>query len=189
MKSLDKEVIIEMLIRMIGNIHAYGETNHDEISYENLMVFDEILDSFIGGVIEEAQKCNSPYFSEKRSGEYALTMLKNLNEYLQDTLPELLELHGEEEQNQIQEEKEVYVCVYCSFDRECPLYVFNSVEAAQLFIEKQYEHEIKITKQDVDLVQVRESVCEEGYAKIIFDNECHDVISWNICEPRNLKEK
>lgn len=189
MEHLDEEIIIEMLNRMIGSIHAHGETNHDNLAYNNLMAFDEILDSFIGEVIEEAQKCNSPYFSEKRSGEYALTMLKNLNEYLQDILPDLLELHGEEEQNQIQEEKEVYVCVYYSFDRECPLYVFDSVKKAQLFIDEQYEHEIKITKQDADLAQVKASVCDVGFAEIIFDNDSNDVISWKICEPRNLKEK
>lgn len=76
MMHLDEKIIIEMLNRMIGSIHAHGETNHDNLAYDNLMAFDEVLGSMIDEIVDEAGKFNSSYFSEKRSGEYALTVLK-----------------------------------------------------------------------------------------------------------------
>lgn len=68
MMHLDEEIIIEMLNRMIGSIHAHGETNHDNLAYNNLMAFDEVLSRMFDEIVDEAKKCHSPYFSERRSG-------------------------------------------------------------------------------------------------------------------------
>lgn len=46
----------------------------------------------------------------------------------------------------------------------------------------------KTLKND-DFANVRESHIKDGFAQIIFDNDTDDMIEWNICEPRNIKEK
>lgn len=174
---LDEKVIIKMMNRMIGSIHAHGETNHDNLAYTNLMVFDEVLGSMIDEVIDEAKKCNSVYFSEKRRGEYALTLLKNLHEYLQNILLDLKELKGEAEK--------VYVSVYHSFDSEALLYNFQSREEATAFIQNEYNNAIEAAQKE-DYAQVAVSQCEDSFARIVFDNDTNDTIEWNICQMHSI---
>ncbi|WP_129736751.1 hypothetical protein [Massilimicrobiota timonensis] len=187
MMHLDEEIIIEMLNRMIGNIHAHGETNHDNLAYDNLMAFDEVLGYMINEIIDEAEKFNSPYFSEKRSGDYALTMLKNLHEYFEDILSSLNE-PKEDKSDNVEKSRDFYVSVYYSFENSSPLYRFNTRKEANDFIKHQYKDMLKAIHND-DFADEREAYIEDGFAQIIFDNDTDDMIEWNICEPRNIKEK
>lgn len=131
MEHLDEKIIIEMLNRMIGSIHAHGETNHDNLAYNNLMAFDEVLSRMFDEIVDEAKKCHSPYFSEKRSGEYALNMLVDMHEYIEDTLSSLQESHEKKEQKQIQDNNEVYVSIYYSFENSAPLYKFKTKKRSE----------------------------------------------------------
>lgn len=200
MMHLDEKIIIEMLNRMIGSIHAHGETNHDNLAYDNLMAFDEVLGSMIDEIVDEAGKFNSSYFSEKRSGEYALTVLKNLHAYLEDTLSTFNEL-GEEATVSVQDKicsgiavtslgsdtNELYVSVYYSFETSSPLYKFNTRSEANDFIKRQYKDMLKAIHND-DFADEREACIEDGFAQIIFDNDTDDMIEWNICQVMKPKE-
>lgn len=186
MMHLDEEIIIEMLNRMIGSIHAHGETNHDNLAYDNLMAFDEVLGSMIKEIIDEAEKFNSPYFSEKRNGEYALTMLRNLHEYLEYILSSFNELK-EDTSNNVEKSRGFYVSVYYSFENSSPLYKFNTRKEANDFIKRQYKDMLKAIHND-DFADEREACIEDGFAQIIFDNDTDDMIEWNICQVMKPKE-
>lgn len=181
MEHLDEEIIIEMLNRMIGSIHAHGETNHDNLAYDNLMTFDEVLSRMFDEIVDEAKKCNSPYFSEKRSGEYALNMLVDMHEYIEDTLSSLQKSHEKKEQKQIQDNNEVYVSIYYSFENSAPLYKFKTKKEANNFIKKQYKEMLNRIQND-DYADVDTSHYEDGFAQIVFDNDTSDTIEWNICK-------
>lgn len=43
MEHLDANNIVEVLDRLVGDIHAYGETYHDNDAYENLKAYGEIF--------------------------------------------------------------------------------------------------------------------------------------------------
>lgn len=187
MEHLEVKCIIEFLDRMVGDIHAHGETNHDNLAYDNLMAFDEVLDSMVDEIVDEAKKCHSPYYSEKRSGEYALNMLINIHEYIEDTLSSLQESHEKKEQEQIQDINEVYVSVYYSFENSAPLYKFKTKKGANDFIKKQYKEMLNRSQND-DYADVGTSHYEDGFAQIVFDNDTSDTIEWNICQVMKPKE-
>lgn len=71
------------------------------------------------------------------------------------------------------------------------LLLFTSLrqkKEANDFIKKQYKEMLNRIQND-DYADVDTSRYEDGFAQIVFDNDTSDTIEWNICEPRNLKEK
>lgn len=75
----------------------------------------------------------------------------------------------------------VYVSLYYSFDDESPLYKFDSLEEAKSFIKKSYQSELKTSQED-DCADVLISKCEDGFARIVFDNDDRDIIEWNVSQ-------
>ena len=172
-EHLDTKTIIAVLDRMAGDIHAYGETHHDKQTYENLKAYGKVFGHMLQRIGEETGNCNSGMGSVQANGERALKILKNAYVEINDLLEDYDKVN-----------QKVYVSIYYSFDRESPLYEFDSDEEAQSFIEKQYEQEIKTTKQD-DCAHVKKSVCKKGFAQIVFDNDDRDIIEWNICQQKD----
>lgn len=170
MEHLEVKCIIEVLDRMVGDIHAYGETYHDQQSYENLKAYEGVFNHILDKLCEESCLSDSYMGSVQENGRKALKILKNARDTINDYLVDY-----------DKENPKFYVSVYYSFDRESPLYMFDNKEEAQSYIEKQYLKEIENTEQD-DCAKVKKSTCKEGFAQIVYDNDTNDVIEWNVCQ-------
>lgn len=170
MEHLNTDNIIEVLERLVGDIHAYSETHHDNQAYENLKAYSEVFDHMLSKLCEESTNSDSYMGSVKANGERALKILINtrneINDYLEDY---------------DRENSPVYVSVYYSFDAESPLYKFDSLEEAKSFIKKSYQSELKTSQED-DCADVLISKCEDGFARIVFDNDDRDIIEWNVSQ-------
>lgn len=170
MEHLDANNIVEVLDRLVGDIHAYGETYHDNDAYENLKAYGEIFNHMLSKLGEESCNSDSYMASVQANGEKALKILINtrneINDYLEDY---------------DRKNRPVYVSVYYSFDAESPLYKFDSLEEAKSFIKKSYQSELKTSQED-DCADVLISKCEDGFARIVFDNDDRDIIEWNVCQ-------
>lgn len=170
MEHLNTDNIIEVLERLVGDIHAYGETHHDNQAYENLKAYSEVFDHMLSKLCEESTNSDSYMGSVKANGERALKILINtrneINDYLEDY---------------DRENSPVYVSIYFSFNVESPLYKFDSLEEAQTFIKESYERELKASRQDGCVDVLNAEHCDE-FTKIIFDNDERDTIEWNICQ-------
>lgn len=170
MEHLNTKSIIEVLDRLVGDIHAYGETYHDNDAYENLKAYGEIFNHMLSKLGEESCNSDSYMASVQANGEKALKILINtrneINDYLEDY---------------DRENNPVYVSVYYSFDSESPLYKFDSLEEAKSFIEKSYQSELRTSQEDECADVLTAEHCDE-FARIVFDNDERDTIEWNICQ-------
>lgn len=64
--------IIEIVENLVGEINPVGETNEDEVRFENLKVMCDLANSLISRIDDVAYKNKDSYeFSIKRSAEYA----------------------------------------------------------------------------------------------------------------------
>lgn len=64
--------IIEIIENLVGEINPVGETNEDEVRFENLKVMCDLVNSLISKIDDVAYKNKDSYeFSIKRSAEYA----------------------------------------------------------------------------------------------------------------------
>ena len=77
---MTSETIIEVVEKLVGDIHAYGECYHDEMAYENLGVLGEVVDSLTYSIIEELDEIKRFEGSREANGEQAKSILESLKE-------------------------------------------------------------------------------------------------------------
>lgn len=64
--------IIEIVENLVGEINPVGETNEDEVRFENLKVMCDLANSLISRIDDVSYKNKDRYeFSIKRSAKYA----------------------------------------------------------------------------------------------------------------------
>lgn len=64
--------IIKIVEKLVGEINPVGETNEDEVRFENLKIMCDLANSLISRIDDVAYKNKDRYeFSIKRSAEYA----------------------------------------------------------------------------------------------------------------------
>lgn len=64
--------IIKIVEKLVGEINPVGETNEDEVRFENLKVMCDLANNLISKIDDVAYKNKDSYeFSIKRSAEYA----------------------------------------------------------------------------------------------------------------------
>lgn len=64
--------IIEIVETLVGEINPIGETNEDEVRFENLKVMCDLANNLISKIDDVSYKNKDRYeFSIKRSAEYA----------------------------------------------------------------------------------------------------------------------
>lgn len=83
------DVIYQVIKRLIGNIHAVGETIGDNIRYNNLKIQCKLLDYLLEDISFESEKKDSPEYSVSRSGKYAYKCLKDIYEWLKEDIDEI----------------------------------------------------------------------------------------------------
>ena len=170
MEHLETKFIIEVLDRLVGDIHAYGETNHDNQAYENLKTYEGVFHQMLSELCGISINIDSYMGSVQRNSEKALKILIEARNEINDYLVDYDKEHSK-----------YYVSIYHSFDKECPLYMFDNKEEAQTYIEKQYLKEIENAEKD-DCAKVKKSTCKEGFAQIVYDNDTNDDIEWSVCQ-------
>lgn len=93
----DEYVVVPIVEKLVGNIHAIGSSEVDKERYENLKNMYDILYRLTDKVCEEAYSYNSYMGSVSASGEKAIEILKDLKVLIDDTLQEVGELNNEED--------------------------------------------------------------------------------------------
>lgn len=93
----DEYVVIPIVEKLVGNIHAVGSCEIDKERYENLKNLYGILFKLTDKVCDEAYKYNSYMGSVSASGKKAIEILKNLKTLIDDTLQDVGELKNEED--------------------------------------------------------------------------------------------
>lgn len=170
MEHLNTNNIIDVLERLVGDIHSYGESNHDKQAYENLKAYSEVFTHMLSKLCEESTNSDSYMGSVKANGEKALEILINARNEINDYLDDY-----------DRKNSPVYVSIHFSFDAESPLYKFDSLEEAKSFIEKSYQSELRSSQEDECADVLTAEHCDE-FARIVFDNDERDTIEWNICQ-------
>ena len=93
----DEYVVIPIVEKLVGSIHAIGSCEIDKERYENLKNLYGIIFELTDKVCHEAYKYNSYMGSVSASGKKAIEILKNLKTLIDDTLQEVGELNSEED--------------------------------------------------------------------------------------------
>ena len=77
-----KYTIYEIVHRIVGDINSVGETNTDEVRFENLKVQCELIYDLLDEIIEEEKNKERHEGSMQKSGEFAHKFLIDLKEHL-----------------------------------------------------------------------------------------------------------
>lgn len=80
------ETIIEVLDKLVGNIHAIGSTEIDNKRYDNLLNMEEVAYFTIDELLKELPSINRHEYSMSKSGKKAVSILKSIRDYLDDYL-------------------------------------------------------------------------------------------------------
>ena len=85
---MNSETIIDVLDRLVGNIHAIGSTHVDNERYDNLLSVEKVAYYIIDELLKELPNIKRHEYSMSKSGKKAFTILENirddLNDYLDD---------------------------------------------------------------------------------------------------------
>lgn len=93
----DEYVVIPIIEKLVGSIHAVGSSEIDKERYENLKNLHGIIFELTDKVCDEAYKYNSYMGSVSASGKKAIEILKGLKVLIDDTLQEVGETKNEED--------------------------------------------------------------------------------------------
>lgn len=93
----DEYVVIPIIEKLVGNIHAIGSCEVDKERYENLKNLYGILFKIIDKVCDEAYRHSDYRRSVSASGKKAIEILKDLKALIDDTLQDVGELDNEED--------------------------------------------------------------------------------------------
>ena len=96
-EHMDPELMKEMVTRMTGDIHAYGETNHDNQARKNLDAFGKLFLSMLDELVEESYQADSYMRSLQENGERSLKILKDAFDEIQDVLLDAKIIEANEE--------------------------------------------------------------------------------------------
>ena len=92
----DEYVVIPIIEKLVGSIHAIGSCEIDKERYENLKNLHGILLELTDKVCDEAYQHSDYRRSVSASGDKAIEILKGLKVLIDDTLQEVGELNSEE---------------------------------------------------------------------------------------------
>lgn len=82
--------IIKILDKLIGDIYPIGETHHDDVAYDNLLIYIEVATWCLERIYEVAECHDRPEWSMQRSGKEALKYLSKLNTDISELCSEML---------------------------------------------------------------------------------------------------
>ena len=82
------ETIVSVVRKLVGDIHAVGETHIDNENYEHLKVMGKVVNMLLDDIMYEATNVNRWEGSVIRNAEKALDILKDIKAEVDDTLKE-----------------------------------------------------------------------------------------------------
>ena len=82
------ETVIEVVEKLIGDVKAVGETNHDEDAFINLGLMKGVCDALLMDIYESSKTKNRHEYSMQKVGSSAYRYLENLRDWLDDILGE-----------------------------------------------------------------------------------------------------
>ena len=82
------EAIVSVVKKLVGDIHAVGETYTDNENYEHLKVMGEVICMLLDDITDEATNINRAEYSIVRNVDKALDILKDIKAEVDDTLEE-----------------------------------------------------------------------------------------------------
>lgn len=82
------EAIVSVVKKLVGDIHAVGETHTDNENYEHLKVMGKVVNMLLDDIMYEATNVNRWEGSVVRNAEKALDILKDIKAEVDDTLEE-----------------------------------------------------------------------------------------------------
>ena len=88
LRAIYPEAIVPVVKKLVGDIHAVGETYTDNENYEHLKVMGEVICMLLDDITDEATNINRWEGSVVRNAEKALDILKNIKAEVDDTLEE-----------------------------------------------------------------------------------------------------
>lgn len=84
MEDNRKFSIEELVMKLIGSVSAYGETNHDEKALKNLKELDKLLYTLIIKVIDNIPYKNRVEYSMKKIGEMSQNIIDEIYQMAKD---------------------------------------------------------------------------------------------------------
>ena len=72
---------IEVIDSLIGAIHPVGETNEDDVRYENLQELIEVVSEYISRIENVAEQKDSTAYSLSRAGKRAYEFRNSLTAF------------------------------------------------------------------------------------------------------------
>lgn len=85
---MKSEVIIEVIDKLVGSIEPYGSTQIDEERLENLETLLEVMDEYIGEIIDVTKYRNRHEYSILAIANKAYDWLVDLRDYTDDIVRE-----------------------------------------------------------------------------------------------------
>lgn len=82
------ETIVSVVKKLVGDIHAVGETYTDNENYEHLKVMGEVICMLLDDITDESTNINRAEYSIVRNADKALDILKDIKAEVDDTLEE-----------------------------------------------------------------------------------------------------
>lgn len=73
---------IEIVKKIVGNIHPAGETHIDHDRFDNLKAMCELAEGLLSEIQTVSYERNKPEHSVKEMGQYAHNFLKNIHGFL-----------------------------------------------------------------------------------------------------------
>lgn len=70
--------IIDVVRKLVGPVQPIGETNQDELRFQNLEVMTDLIDELINDVSGVAVHSNRPEASMRRAGQHAAEYIESV---------------------------------------------------------------------------------------------------------------
>ena len=87
LKSHDINMVVDELV---GDIIPIGETHHDDMAYDNLLIYIEVATGCLKRIYQVAEYHDRTEWSTQRSGIEALKYLSKLNTEISELCSEML---------------------------------------------------------------------------------------------------
>lgn len=83
---MKKEALLEVVSELVGYTEPYGDTNVDEVRYENQEKIIELVMNGIEDLINNSQYKNRPEYSMSKIGDRAYEVLEELYSLIHKSL-------------------------------------------------------------------------------------------------------
>lgn len=84
------EQLANLVMQLNGEINPIGETNIDDIRFNNLIQLQNTMELLIGEIIEVCKYCDRYEYSMSKAGKQALNWITGTQIWLSDTISDYI---------------------------------------------------------------------------------------------------